>query len=366
MQRSAWILITGVLIGIILTTFFQSHLPKKATAELLAFDRHISAGDAQSAYDALLSAMRVAPDDPKVFAASLDFVRKAATNNDADVTQLAFDIHERSANLIPFLPLSQLVEARAAHTQAGETFSPDSHSENPDDPLAEADNLVTIAMQKTLPTSARMRILQEVDAELGSQATRAASTRTTDQATENFWKQWQLTKDRYEEAQKRVLDALYQEGCASELRAWATKVDELDAETRGLPLDGIHEANQKILDLIVQGQKMSRDLTPYLEGGVEAALKDSAESQADKRLTRLTLLREWNYNRWAQDRVDKVTTSGGSALDRLRSLSVIDEARLVPFTAQNFIKEWEKNFAQCSPDDKLEATKLRILRDHAQ
>lgn len=372
MQRPAplWSLILGcvvsLLVGVGATSLLRSNPPKDASAELAAVDVHLKAGEMQNAYDALLAAMRVAPSHEKVFDASLEFVRKAGLDDNDEAVPLAQDVHLRAANLIPFLPLARLKEARVAHTQAGDELFASKKATNPEDPLAEAENLLTAARQANLPNFVRTRLLHEVEAELGSQARRVASTTMKPKDEENFWKRWKAVKDRYEEAQKEVLTALYQEDCRPKIRAWAKKVDEFIKQKASPGLDEIHRANEDLLALFVDGQRISRDLAPYLEGGVDAAVKDNQDDGPDKHLNHLSQRRTWNYNRWALNHVEKVEQSGGSSLEKLRSLLVIDEARLGPYVGQLFTEGWKKVFEACSKDDKVEATKLRILREIQQ
>jgi hypothetical protein len=266
--------------------------------------------------------------------------------------------------LIPFLPLARLKKARAAHMQAGDELFVSKKVTNPEDPFAEAESLLTTARRADMPNFARARLLHEVEAELGSQARRVASTTLKPKDEESFWNRWKAVKERYDQAQKDVLIALYQEDCKPRIRAWAKKVNQFNKQRASAGLNEIHRANEEIFALVVEGQRISRDLTPYLEAGVEAAIKDNQDSGPDKHLNRLAQLREWNYNRWALDRVDKVEQSGGRTLAKLRSLAVIDETRLSQYVGQRFTEVWKKFFEKCSKDDKVEATKLRILRDY--
>ena len=57
--------------------------------------------------------------------------------------------------------------------------------------------------------------------------------------------------------------------------------------------------------------------------------------QAQQRQQNLGQLREWIYNRWTLNRMDRVER-GGIALDKLRSLAIVDETRLAPFVGQRF------------------------------
>jgi hypothetical protein len=361
--------VVSLLIGMGLTSLLRSRgavdhaAPKDVSAEALAAVKsYLDAGELQSAYDALLVAMRVAPGDEKVFAASLEFVRKAGKDGNDEAILLAQDIHQRAANLLPFLPLARLKKARTAHTQAGEELYASKKVTDPEDPLAEAKNLLTMARKANLPTFVKARLLHEVEAELGSQARRVASTTMKPEEEENFWQRWKAVKDDYEKVQKDLLVALYEEDCKPRIQAWAKKVDEFSKQRANPGLDEIHRANDEIFALVTEGQRISRDLTPYLEGGVEAAIKDN--QNCEKRLNWLARLREWNYNRWALDRVDTVEKSRGSALDKLKSLAVIDETRLAPYVLQRFSEVWKMFFDKCMQDDKVEATKLRILREY--
>lgn len=242
--------------------------------------------------------------------------------------------------------------------------SPPPPDANSDDPLAEAESLLAGAGQQGLPSFAKARLLNEVEAELGAQARRVATSDISIEDAETFWKRWKAVKDRYEEVQKDVLAILYEEDCRPRLRAWLKKIDDFNKRRANTPLDAIHQTNDEILVLLVEGQRVSRDIAPYLEAGVEAANKDNQGSGLDKHLARLAQLREWNYNRWALDRVEKVEQSGGTALEKLKSLSAIDDARLAPFVGQRFSEVWKKFFDACSKDEQVEATKFRILREY--
>jgi hypothetical protein len=221
MRRPLWFLIIGLVVGLALgftlginlaserSIVVKDAVPKDAASELALFDAHFGAGEMQQAYDALLAAMRVAPSDEKVFDASLAFVRKVGKDSNDEAIELGQDVYQRAANLIPFLPLARLKDARAAHTQAGDELFASKKGAKPEDPLVESENLLSAARRTDLPSFARARLLHEVESELGSQARRVASASLKPNEEENFWKQWKAVKDHYEEVQKDVLKTLY-------------------------------------------------------------------------------------------------------------------------------------------------------------
>jgi hypothetical protein len=137
--------------------------------------QHLAAGETQDAYDTLLFAMRIAPSDERVFSASLEFVRQAARLNSDESLALAEDIHERAANLIPFLPLSRLSSARVEHGEAGKSLVPDQKATNQDDSLAEPETLLKAAIDPHLPSFVRNRLLRDAEVELGGHAVRVVS-----------------------------------------------------------------------------------------------------------------------------------------------------------------------------------------------
>lgn len=186
------------------------------------------------------------------------------------------------------------------------------------------------------------------------------------QETEASWKRWNKLKDNFDNAQKKFLAALYQDECKPRITAWRKKVDHFCTHKASVSLDQIHQANKEILALIVEGQRVARDLAPYLEGGVDIAVDDDKEDGTDKHLARLARLREWNYNRWSLDRIEKVEQSDDSAIKKLQSLAAIDETRLASYVGQRYAEVWKKFFDGCSKDDKVVATKLRILREYQQ
>jgi hypothetical protein len=324
---------------------------------------HLQAGQVQYAYDALLAAMRIAPSDQAVFQASLDFIRKASATGNDDSMVLADDVYERAANLIPFLPLAQLEKARKDHTTVGNKLHPLKPGANQDNPLAESERLLD-AVNVGQPSFVRARLLREVETELGNESTQFASSQTPANNQDQFWKRWKTVKDRYDKAESALLADLYRETCQPQSLAWLKKVRDSDKEFAEVGLENIHQANSRILDLISDGQRITRDLAPYLEAGVPTAVQENQQDALDNHLVRLSQLREWNYNRWALNRVERVEQSGGDNLEKLKSLAVLDESRLAPYVAQRFAEVWKKFFEECSKDDKVEATKLRILREY--
>jgi hypothetical protein len=203
-----------------------------------------------------------------------------------------------------------------------------------------------------------------VEAELAGQARRVATIPTKSPEQERFWKHWQGVKEDYELVQREVLAALYDADCKPRLAAWRQKAHACLSQPADTELAEAYRANEAILALISEGQRVSRDLTPYVEGGVAAAVKDHDEDGPPKLLTRLAQLREWNYNRSALDWIDRTERSTGTALDKLTSLAKIDESRLAPYVGQRLAEVWKKLFEDCSKEDKVEATKRRILREY--
>ena len=173
-----------------------------------------------------------------------------------------------------------------------------------------------------------------------------------------------MSRSDYDKCQNSLLAILYKEQCEPRLQSWLKQVDEFNNQHTSIALDQIRQANEEILRLIANGQRITRDLTPYLEAGIEVAIQANQHDSVDSRLVRLSQLREWNYNRWAINRVEQVEQSGGETLERLKSLAAIDESRLAPYAGQRFAEVWKKLFDACSKDDKFKATRMRILREY--
>jgi hypothetical protein len=95
-------------------------------------------------------------------------------------------------------------------------------------------------------------------------------------------------------------------------------------------------------------------------------MKEEKDEGLDQGMIRLAKLREWNYNRWALDRIDQVAVAAGTPIEKLKSLAVIDESRLAPYVGEHFTEVWKKSFDASSKDDQVQATKLRILREYQQ
>ena len=338
-----------------------------AEPALAMFDQSLRAQDWLHTYDALLAAMRIAPSDQRVFDASLHFIRTAASANHDDALGLAQDVYQRGANLLPFLPPAKLKNARDAYEKIGDELFPSTKTSGKEDPLSDARELLKSAAGSDVPASARTHMLQEAEAELGNQARRIVALPPS-KDKDTTWSNWNEVKQRLDNAQKELLALVYQQDCKPRIAAWRTKEAALMQEALKAKVEDMQRVNDQIVALIVEGQRVSRDFTPFAEAGVEAAVLDSRDEalNLDTPLTALAQLREWNYNRWALDWIGKVEGSSGTELDRLRSLSKIDDTRLAPFTAQRFAECWKKLFDKCSQPDMVEATKFRILREYVQ
>jgi hypothetical protein len=334
-----------------------------ATAEIGAFEKDMSESNFQAAYDDLLAAMRISPESEKVFAACVKYIHAAASNTKDDGANLAQDVYQRAANLIPFLPLAQIKEARLVHTQIGDDLFGSKGDKSSEDPLLEVESLLAAGRRPNLPLNARSRLLQEVDAELGNQAKRFATMTLTANEESEFWDRWEKTKAQHESAQRELLAALYDGEVKPLLTAWGKRVAEISEQAAKTGVDGIRACNEQISILIADGERLNRDLSGYLEAAVPGAIADNKINGPEKHLAPLARLREWNYNRWTIAMVERVGKSEGSRLDKLKSLSVIDENRLAPYPSQSLSDAWRKDFDACSTEDKVRATKLRIMKD---
>jgi hypothetical protein len=326
----------------------------------VAKDR-LQEGNPQEAYDALLAAMRISPGNYDVFRASVEFIRKAAKIT-GEGWVLAVDIHERAAGLIPFLSLAHLKEARQSHTAIGnELFAPEQTQS--DAPFAEVDKLLAVARRDDIPVEARAVLLNDLEGELNGYARQLASGAIEEDGVSQ-WTQWQKMKTSYESVQKEVLEAMYKEDCQKRLTAWLKEVADFIKDKANCPLEEVHVVNKNIIDLANEGTRLYRDVTPFVEARIDAAIQNNktAHEIIEQQMVQLAQWREWNYNRWVVDRIARVNKSRGTPSERLASLVEIDDARLAPYAAQQFEETWKRLFDDCEDSEKVEATKTRILR----
>jgi hypothetical protein len=362
-------LVLGLALGVAgaqLTRLAEAWNGDSVQSALALENQALAAGEMQSAYDALLEALRIAPGDERVFAASLAFVQQAARSDDEDTLTLAEDIHQRAGNSIPYLPLSRIKSARTEHADLAKALYPAKPRTKAEDPLADSETLLKGALDTHIPSFVRSRMLHDAELELGNQATRFAVLPKRSDEREGFWARWQNLKRRYDQAQIALLTSLYQEDCQPRLAAWLKRADSLMSEASKDDLEPTEQLCQRLLDLATEGQRLERELSPYLEGSVEAAIKGSEHDALTKRIVRLSELREWNYNRWALAKVQEGERSGSKGLDTLKLLATVDEARLSEYLGRRLAEAWKKNFDACNEDEKLEASKLRILREFQQ
>ncbi len=84
---------------------------------------------------------------------------------------LAWDVHDRAATLIPYLPLARLKDARAEHTRVGEELARPGDGRGPirppfraaEDLLAAAGDPATPVEQSPADRPSRLKALTEVD-----------------------------------------------------------------------------------------------------------------------------------------------------------------------------------------------------------
>lgn len=355
--------VAGLLVGMALISACrsQTEVSSEARDELNAAQEHLRKGEFQDAHDALLAAMRVAPGAKEVFDTCMEFISKATTSDNDEATLLAQDLYQRAENMIPFLPRQQ---RRAARERLAEIrkqfFGNKGQPEPPDEPFAPAEQLLKAidSVIDSVPPGDAARLLQDVEAELNAELRRAVSKGRQDYW---FWKRWEEVKERYHKAQNEVLTRLYKRYRKNNIDPWMNDVEQIYKESQNADLAKVNRINENIYELQIQGQQISRELVAYVEANVADAKKVSEEVMA--KLQKLSRMREWNYNRWTLDRIDKVEKSQAPPLESLKSLSEIDENRLAPYVLMRYNEAWKKFFDQCKTEDKVEATKYRILRD---
>jgi len=352
--------VAGLLVGMALISACrsQTEVSSEARDELNAAQEHLRKGEFQDAHDALLAAMRVAPGAKEVFDTCMEFISKATASDNDEAILLAQDLYQRAENMIPFLPRQQRRAARERLAQIRKQFFGNKGlTEPPDEPFAGAEQLLKAIDSVPFPGDAA-RLLQDVEAELNAELRRAVSKGVQD---DRFWERWKQVKERYHEAQNKVLTRLYKQYQENNIDPWMDKVRKIYEESQNADLAKVNRINENIYELQIQGQQISRELVAYVEANVADAKKVSEEVMAD--LQKLSRIREWNYNRWTLDRIDKVEKSQAPPLESLKSLSEIDENRLAPYVLTCYDEAWKKFFDQCKTEDKKEATKYRILRD---
>src|SRR5579859_2445941 len=157
-KREVVVLILGLACGLGAGFGFGKFCTQASESTLIADERRLTLvqqymqnGEYQCAHDALLSAMRVAPGDRRVFEASLEFSRKATKGKAEEATSLGHDIHQRAGALIPFLPLDQMKEAREAYDKLGDELYSPKKEPNQEDPFEEAETLLATCRRSSLP-----------------------------------------------------------------------------------------------------------------------------------------------------------------------------------------------------------------------
>ena len=133
-------------------------------------------------------------------------------------------------------------------------------------------------------------------------------------------------------------------------------------------LGQLQKSSSDDIPVVVQeGYRLRRDILPYAEAVIPQAVQD--QKTLDERIDLLERTREWLYNQQTLNLISGLKDMQGKdskelpPIDKLKRLAAFDERHLSPYVSQRYQEEWNKLFAELKDDQKIEATKLRIMRE---
>ena len=312
----------------------------------------------QAGYDDLAFALRVSPGDRSVFDGGCKFVQ-AARNQSEAADLFADSLFQKLDAALPFLPFDQIADAR----KRLELLAAEPEAKEP--PRKENDfsavyGILKETLKPEIPVNARLALVQEAGAELATLSRRPLQERTAD-----YWSGYEAAKREHDRCQNLLASQLYQQSPLGpqSIGQWNQQVR---SYFRACDEGGLDPAKRdpEAAALLGDGQRILREVTNFSDAGVAEAAEFIKSGTLEYNLNAIVRARDWHYNRWCYAHIERVSTSDfPSPLARLEALANIDESRLHSFVAQRFDQEWARWFEQCgSPDDKLAATKSRILR----
>jgi hypothetical protein len=329
--------------------------------------QHLEKQEFQQAHDYLLASLRLDPSEPTLFETVVGFVKATVKNADPKVEALAEDLYRRADLLVTYQPLDNLISARQQHVKLGELFaekpggagSPESEPPAATDPFDEIRQSVDRAGDAAVPLPVRSKLLERARNDLNALAERAAL-KELDPLPADFWKRHSGMESGLEKEEIAVLLGLFSKQ-QDTIRKWldgpcsTALAKARDADTETAPA-----ASTSLADELQACFRHLNSLTPFVDSSVPGAKQLHVELR-DK-MDLLDKTKEWLYNQQALRRIQSIEVSDEAIMDKIRRLVEIREERLAPYIATQFNRVWDDTFRKCNADDRLEATRLRIIR----
>lgn len=337
--------------------------------------------DLQGAYDYLLAAMRIAPLNPDVFTVTLNFVERA---NNSGETMLADDIFARAEILISYQKVTEIASARKQWDSIENALETPDTEPQQIDWLADVDVKLVTIKDKNISNEVRANLARLARDEISELRIQLALGQLTS-APDNLLVRADAIEGELNHQEFLILTSMFKE-TQSNASLWMDKISsDLLQAAREFPGTEVEVTTPKV---IKETEVKSEAITKQLGDAIVACSKFISEnnlyvgaeiavaSDFNKRLLAfmddLIRAKSWIYNMRAINRItwvrDKRLHDRGNSnpLEMLGHLAQIYENQLDTYSRKVLIDEWNHWFEDLEEPDKVQAMKIRILRNMVQ
>lgn len=320
---------------------------------------HLKKGEFDEAHDFLLVASRISATDRRLFDAVTDFISKAKDCRDDEVVALAEDLLDRGDSLVHFQSPKDVESARKRLADLRASFPASPKKSEPEPRSEPIRRLIELAVNKDYPIEVRSKAAERARSAL-DEAWIDSALSSKDQGGDMKPDEIKQLHKQMEEAERRFLVELFDRHRAT-ADAWLTTSRGLIEKNKDASPDELRDLSESIGKAITQGMDRLHEILPYAKSEVECAQKLS--SDLEKQVKRLQRLKGWIYNQQALRLLREVEENKSwTAMVKIKILAGISEDLLSPYVSQRFGGIWDKVFDGLGDEDKVEATRLRILR----
>ena len=339
----------------------------------------IEADDLPGAYDYLLAAMRLGPEDARTFEAIIGFIERAGSSADPNASGLALDLHARADVLVTYQAPADIATARARWTATDQALARRLPATN--DPFTSVDDAITAAGRANLPFDVRLALHDAAERELEALRIDLALADPGPVAVDigpdtgppdmiggaptgpDIWAQLADREQRLAELALTLDRISFVEISASALDWTETAESALKAASEPIAdNDRVPAMAEGLRELAMQGADYAARLDPFV--GAEFATALEVQQQVQDTATDLMRGRQWLYNQQALERIKFVVDekSDFDAIERVKLLLEIDPANLSSYVLERFENQWRTVLDECDDEQKVQAVKLRILQ----
>ena len=337
------------------------------------FEKHLSEGNHQAAYDLFLAATRLAPSDARLIDMVERFAKSASASSNPGDQDLAEEILARSQALVHFQRPTDVVDVRS-RLNAMMVSQPTAAASGSEDSPSATD-LLAVVRNQDLPMEVRYEALEQARSDLdstifdaavaGGSGTNPGLRASQQQAKDGLAAAERVLLGDVLQKLKGEIDALGEEYVS--ISAPRTTGDHSDPEP--LTADVYADLDKRLAALQRKGMALLQQAGPlgYLlddsDGPRDDTLRGYEETtgQLDKQVALIQSKRVFYYNQYVMQQLEEIRSRDKDAVDALVAL-LSHEDWFMDFVAEKFNEKWKAAVERLSDTGQLEAMQKLVLQ----